>query len=54
MDEYVNLPKRIISYNYFMHENLFNHVDIKSENINLLNGMTRSLKEECERYEKNK
>lgn len=53
MDEYVNLPKtHNQSYNYFMHENLFNHVDIKSENINLLNGMTRSLKEECERYEK--
>lgn len=52
MDEYVNLPAtHPESYNYFMHDNLFNHVDISKANINLLDGMADNLHEECERYE---
>ena len=52
MDEYVGLePSHIQSYNYFMHENLFKHIDIQPKNINLLNGMAQDLKKECQRYE---
>ena len=52
MDEYVGLPhEHKQSYWYFMHENLFNHIDIPSENINILNGMTDNPEEECMRYE---
>lgn len=52
MDEYVGLPKEHPeSYHTFMHENLFNHIDILPENINLLNGMAEDVDAECERYE---
>ena len=42
MDEYLGLPKEHDqSYWYFMHDNFFDHlVDMKPENINILNGMT--------------
>ena len=42
MDEYLGLPhEHDQSYWYFMHDNFFNHlVDMKPENINILNGMT--------------
>lgn len=52
MDEYVGLDKNHDqSYHYYMHENFFNHIDIKKENINILDGMTENYEEECERYE---
>lgn len=52
MDEYVGLPAdHPESYHTFMHENLFNHIDIPAENINLLNGMAEDVDAECERYE---
>lgn len=52
MDEYLGLPKEHPeSYHTFMHENLFNHIDIPAENINLLDGMTDDVDAECERYE---
>ena len=52
MDEYVNLPAtHPESYNYFMHDNLFNHVDISKANINLLDGMSDNLDGECKGYE---
>ncbi len=35
LDEYIGLPKgHDQSYDYFMHEKLFNHINIKEENIN--------------------
>ena len=41
MDEYLGLPRdNDQSYWYFMHENLFDHIEIPAENINILNGMT--------------
>ena len=42
MDEYLGLPhEHDQSYWYFMHDNFFDHlVDMKPENINILNGMT--------------
>ena len=52
MDEYVGLsPEHEQSYHYFMHENFFNHINIKKENINILDGMTKDLEAECQRYE---
>lgn len=53
MDEYVGLPEsHKESYHYFMHENLFNHIDIPKENINILNGNAKDLEKECAEYEK--
>jgi glucosamine-6-phosphate deaminase len=53
MDEYVGLPENHTeSYHFFMHDNLFNHIDIPKENINILNGNAKDLEKECENYEK--
>lgn len=53
MDEYVGLPEdHTESYHYFMHNNLFNHIDIPGENINILNGNAKDLVKECADYEK--
>jgi glucosamine-6-phosphate deaminase len=52
MDEYVGLPTdHAQSYHTFMHENLFNHINIKKENIHILDGNATDLKAECDRYE---
>ena len=52
MDEYVGLPREHdLSYWYFMHDNLFDHIDIPAENVNILNGMAEDLEAECARYE---
>lgn len=53
MDEYVGLTAdHPQSYHYFMHENFFKHIDIKPENIHILNGMAQDVEQECENYEK--
>ncbi len=52
MDEYVALPKEHPeSYYSFMWNNLFSHIDIKRENVNILNGNAANLEEECVSYE---
>lgn len=52
MDEYVGLGENDSqSYYTYMFENFFNHVDIKKENINILNGLSKDLVEECKNYE---
>lgn len=52
LDEYYNLEKtNSQSYNYFMHENLFNHINIKPENIDIPNGMAKDIEDECKRYD---
>lgn len=52
MDEYVNLPEdHSESYHSFMYENLFNHIDIPAENINILNGNAADLEKVCKDYE---
>lgn len=52
LDEYVGLPAdHNQSYAYFMRENLFNHVNIKMENVFLPNGMESDETKECERYD---
>lgn len=40
------------SYFNYMHKNLFNKVNIKKENINLLNGEAEDWKKECLNYER--
>lgn len=53
LDEYVNLDvKDENSYHTFMHENLFDHVNIPEENINFLDGNAQDLEQECRDYEK--
>lgn len=53
MDEYVGLPvEHPESYHSFMFRYLFDHVDIKRENINILDGNAPDLKAECDNYEK--
>ncbi len=52
MDEYVGLPKEHEqSYSTFMWDNFFSHIDIKTENANILNGCADDLLGECEAYE---
>lgn len=52
LDEYVGLDKNHPqSYHYYMYNNFFNHVDIKTENIYMLNGVTKDLASECRNYE---
>lgn len=52
MDEYVNLPEdHPESYHSFMWNNFFSHIDIKKENVHILNGNAKDLKAECEAYE---
>jgi glucosamine-6-phosphate deaminase len=53
LDEYYNISsENDQSYYYFMHDNLFDHVNLDSENIGLINGMTENVEEECVNYEK--
>jgi glucosamine-6-phosphate deaminase len=53
MDEYVGLEENHTeSYHYFMFDNLFNHIDVPRENINILNGNVKDLERECADYEK--
>ena len=52
MDEYVNLPEEHPeSYHSFMWNNFFSHIDIRKENVNILNGNAADLEAECARYE---
>merc|ERR1712113_1295094 len=52
MDEYCGLPKEHPeSYHSFMWTNLFSHVDIKKDNVNILDGNAADLLAECDRYE---
>ncbi|MCL2522017.1 MAG: glucosamine-6-phosphate deaminase [Erysipelotrichales bacterium] len=51
LDEYVGIPQNHEqSYFTFMHEQLFNHVDIDPKNINLPRGDVKDLNKECQRY----
>ena len=53
LDEYCNLDVNDKnSYHTFMHENLFDHINIPEENINFLDGNAEDLEQECESYEK--
>lgn len=53
LDEYCGLESSDInSYCNFMKTKLFNHIDIKEENINIPNGVAEDVQRECEDYEK--
>jgi glucosamine-6-phosphate deaminase len=54
LDEYYLMAKsNIQSYHYFMHEHLFNYIDIKPENIHIPNGLVSAedLHQYCVDYE---
>ncbi|MDC1259309.1 glucosamine-6-phosphate deaminase [Flavobacteriaceae bacterium] len=54
LDEYYPMEKsNVQSYDYFMHEHLFNHVDILPENINIPDGTVsdENLYQSCVDYE---
>lgn len=52
MDEYVGLEQsHPESYHSFMWNNFFKHVNIKKENVNILNGNASDLEAECAAYE---
>lgn len=51
LDEYKGLSRdNDQSYYYFMHQNLFDHVNIPAENTYLPNGMEPDSKKECQEY----
>lgn len=52
MDEYKGLPRtNDQSYYYFMHQHLFDRVNIDPERTNVPNGMEPDAEKECGRYE---
>ncbi len=52
MDEYIGLARdHKESYWTFMHENLFNHVDMDSKKINIPDGNAKDIKGFCKEYE---
>jgi len=52
MDEYVGIARNHPqSYYTFMWENFFKFIDIRPENVNLLDGNAPDLRMECSRYE---
>ena len=52
LDEYVGLRKQHTqSYHYFMHENLFKHVNISQHNIYIPSGTTNNYQAFCAWYE---
>ncbi len=52
LDEYVGLKAdHPQSYHYFMHENLFQHINIQPQNIHIPSGDTNNYRAFCEWYE---
>jgi len=52
MDEYVGIAEdHPESYHAFMWHNFFKHIDIRPENVHILNGNAPDLVAECNRYE---
>lgn len=52
LDEYCGIPKDSKnSYYTFMHEQLFDHIDIKEENVNFHDGNAPDAEAECRRYD---
>jgi glucosamine-6-phosphate deaminase len=53
LDEYVGLSaEHSSSYKSFMHENLFKHINIPKDNINIPDGMTSDIHSYCLEYER--
>lgn len=52
LDEYMGLDRNNDqSYYYFMNENLYSHVNLKPENINIPDGTAKDINQESVRYE---
>lgn len=52
LDEYVGInPENISSYHYYMDQNLFNHIDMKRENIHVPTGNTTDLAKAATHYD---
>jgi len=52
LDEYYGLDKdNTQSYHYYMMDNLFKHIDINIENINIPSGTAKDIEVECKAYE---
>lgn len=52
LDEYVGLTKTDEnSYYCYMHDHLFNFIDIRPDNIHIPNGMAANIEEECRKYD---
>ncbi len=52
LDEYCSIPASDKnSYYTFMHENLFNHVDVKEENVHVPDGNPENAEEYCASYD---
>ena len=52
LDEYYGLtPDNPQSYNYFMFENLFNHVNIQKENVHIPDGRASDIENYCKEYD---
>lgn len=52
LDEYYGLPaEHPQSYNYFMWNIFFRHINIPKENVHLLNGLAKNIDKECQFYE---
>lgn len=53
LDEYYGLSStNPQSYHYYMMNNLFNHINVKKENINIPDGTASDVQKECTDYEK--
>ena len=51
LDEYCDLPREHPeSYYSFMHTNLFDHIDIKEENVHLPSSLGKDLEANCKQY----
>lgn len=52
LDEYYGLSKTSDqSYHYYMMNNLFNHINVEIDNINIPQGESFNIEKECRRYE---
>jgi len=52
LDEYLGLPRdHEQSYYWFMHDRLFNHINVRPENVNLPDGMAADPEAACAQYE---
>lgn len=52
LDEYYGLSiEHPQSYGFFMWNILFRHINLKRENVHLLNGVTKNIDNECRQYE---
>ncbi len=53
LDEYYGLaPNHPQSYSYFMHENLFKHINVPESQINVPSGLAKNVEAWCENYER--